>query len=192
MSRRDIWIQTYTGKKFYPYAPKKEDVCIEDIAHALSMICRFNGHCKEFYSVAQHSYYVSVLCGDQREHRVSYCQFLAAYGLMHDAAEAYLGDIPSPIKTSQDEIDESILFETIRTVFGLNSFHSVISNDVTRVDKQLLMAEKAALLPDEIDWPGWEHVKPARISIKPVSPPEAEKMFLDKFHWLQSLGNSVF
>ena len=49
------WIQTFTGRKFFPLAPDGAEVCIEDIAHALSMKCRFNGHCLRFYSVAEHS-----------------------------------------------------------------------------------------------------------------------------------------
>ena len=49
------WIQTFTGKRMYPLDPKPEDICIEDIAHALSNICRFTGHTKKFYSVGEHS-----------------------------------------------------------------------------------------------------------------------------------------
>ena len=53
------WIQTYSGKKFYPLDPRPEDIDIRDIAHALSLNCRFNGHCRCFYSVAEHSVGVS-------------------------------------------------------------------------------------------------------------------------------------
>src|SRR5271165_4859950 len=82
------WIQTYTGKKFFPMDPKPEDICIEDIAHSLSMICRFTGHSREFYSVAQHSVYVSELCSEQ----------WMLHGLLHDAEEAYTNDLARPIK----------------------------------------------------------------------------------------------
>lgn len=85
------WIQTFSGKKFFPLEPKIEDICIEDIAHSLANQCRFVGHCKEFYSVAQHS----VLMAD------IYFPFdpsLAIYALLHDASEAYLSDIPRPLK----------------------------------------------------------------------------------------------
>lgn len=79
------WIHTFTGKKFFPFNPKTEDIDIVDIAHALSNKCRFNGHTNRFYSVAQHSVIVSLIT-DSLE------------GLLHDAGEAYLPDVPSPIK----------------------------------------------------------------------------------------------
>lgn len=82
------WIQTYTGRQFFPFSPDPDQICIEDIAHALALTCRFGGHCRRFYSVAQHSVIVSELCpaGFELE------------GLLHDAAEAYVGDLPAPIK----------------------------------------------------------------------------------------------
>lgn len=87
------WIQTYTGRKFYPLDPRASDVCIEDIAHALSMKCRFSGHCLVFYSVAEHSlrcaHVVRDLGGDA---------LVQMHALLHDAAEAYLPDVASPIK----------------------------------------------------------------------------------------------
>ena len=82
------WIQTYTGKQFWPIDPRACEITIEDIAHALSLQCRFSGHCREFYSVAQHSCLVSSYCIDED----------AGWGLLHDAAEAYLVDLPRPIK----------------------------------------------------------------------------------------------
>lgn len=87
------WIETYTNKRFYPLEPDMELICIEDIAHALAHICRFNGHTKRFYSVGEHS--LSCL-GLARRMGLSYTDRLAA--LMHDASEAYLADIPRPIK----------------------------------------------------------------------------------------------
>lgn len=84
------WITTFTGKRFYQTSPHRDSVCIEDIAHALSMLCRFTGHCREFYSVAEHSIRVAYeLQSQQRIH-----------GLLHDAHEAYLGDTSGPLKKS--------------------------------------------------------------------------------------------
>src|SRR6266496_3875421 len=81
-----------SGKWFNVFNPKPEDVDIRDIAHALSNQCRFTGHTKEFYSVAQHSVLVSTFCAPED----------AAWGLLHDASEAYLSDIASPVKKHPD------------------------------------------------------------------------------------------
>jgi len=83
------WIQTFTGRKFYPLAPHEDDVDILDIAHALALKCRYSGHCREFFSVAQHSVMVSLM--------VPYSDS-ALWGLLHDAGEAYLPDVARPIK----------------------------------------------------------------------------------------------
>lgn len=89
------WIQTYTGRRVEPLALTPEMVCLEDIAHALALQTRYTGHCREFYSIAQHavlvSHLVEALGGD-----------LASqwWGLHHDDAEAYLGDWPRPVKGS--------------------------------------------------------------------------------------------
>lgn len=85
------WITTYTGQAFYPFNPNPDSVCIEDIAHALSNICRFNGHTKRHYSVAEHSIRVACLLKPRSPEE-------QLWGLLHDAAEAYLGDIVSPLK----------------------------------------------------------------------------------------------
>lgn len=82
------WIQTYTGRKFFPLDPVIESIDIADIAHALSMMCRYGGHCDRFYSVGEHSVLLS-RCVPQE---------LALWALLHDASEAYLVDVPSPLK----------------------------------------------------------------------------------------------
>ena len=86
--RKGDWFQTYSGRQFWPCDPKPEEIYLVDIAHALSNQCRFAGHCQRFYSVAQHSVIVSEQV--PFEH--------AVWGLLHDAAEAYLVDLPRPIK----------------------------------------------------------------------------------------------
>lgn len=87
------WFQTISGRKFYPFDPRREDVDLDDIIHALSMLCRFGGHSRCFYSVAQHSVLVSRLCPPS----------LALIGLFHDAHEAYIGDLIRPIKRTLRE-----------------------------------------------------------------------------------------
>jgi len=91
------WMETFTGRKVNPLELKEEDICIEDIAHSLSLICRYNGHCKVFYSVADHSIRVArMLEGSGWE--------LGA--LMHDSAEAYLGDVIRPLKYQSNDLIE--------------------------------------------------------------------------------------
>ena len=97
------YIITSTGRKVYELSPDdSEGVCtIEEIGDALSKLCRFRGHCREFYSVAQHSYLVSRLAMElARERGQSIAEQLKAGigGLLHDAHEAYLGDYAKPTK----------------------------------------------------------------------------------------------
>lgn len=81
-------VVTRTGELFDLADPQPEDIDIGDIAHALSQLCRYDGQTPHFYSVAQHSYHVSYLCEPQD----------ALWGLLHDAAEAYIGDIVMPLR----------------------------------------------------------------------------------------------
>jgi hypothetical protein len=82
-------ITTNSGLPFYPLHPRRQDVRVADIAHALSHLCRFTGHTEVFYSVAQHSVFVSRLVPEK----------FALWGLLHDASEAYIGDVSSPLKS---------------------------------------------------------------------------------------------
>src|SRR5262249_3879894 len=93
--RTGDWIATITGKRWFVTDPHPDDVDIEDIAHGLSMVCRFGGQCREFYSVAQHS----VLMANEMCRREAPPE-MALWGLLHDAPEAYLGDMVRPLKRS--------------------------------------------------------------------------------------------
>src|SRR5271166_4350924 len=86
-------IAPVTPKKFFPYDPRPEQICIEDIAHGLSMLCRFVGQCRFFFSVAEHSIAVARLLPAN----------LKLFGLLHDASEAYLADLPRPVKAGLPE-----------------------------------------------------------------------------------------
>lgn len=91
MKRTGDWMQTYSGRRFWPLDPRPEEVFIEDIAHSLSMQCRYAGHCLHFYSVAEHSVLLAWAMGNVDD---------ARWALLHDASEAYLVDIPRPLKRS--------------------------------------------------------------------------------------------
>lgn len=168
------WIQTFTGKKFYPFAPTASDICIEDIAHSLAMQCRFGGHSKQFYSVAQHSWLMSTHWFQDEE--------LQRYALLHDASEAYLGDIPRPLKYRPDfyfyRNAERVLQEMIYIKFGLNPIEPI---EIKRADHEVLceeaMSEKI-MSPLHPEWQ--ERCKPL-MGLHPQLPEKAEKMFLARF-----------
>jgi hypothetical protein len=86
------WIQTYSGRQFWPLDPRPEEVFIDDIAAHLSQLCRYNGACKPFLSVAQHSVYVSLVV-EKMAGRGN-----ALWGLLHDGSEAYCNDLTRPVK----------------------------------------------------------------------------------------------
>ena len=98
----DNWIMTYSGTPIAPLDPTPDDIKVVDIAHALAMTCRWAGHCHTFYSVAEHSVRVADLCvalGEKEGLSKAELKDLEMLGLMHDATEAYVGDIPRPIKS---------------------------------------------------------------------------------------------
>ena len=100
-------ITTYTGKHFDPTHPDEELICIEDIAHALSLLCRGNGHVRTFFSVGQHC----ILCAKEAEAR-GYSGRLILASLLHDASECYLSDVPRPFKktlTGYKEQEKNLL-----------------------------------------------------------------------------------
>jgi len=172
------WIQTFKGIKFYPFDPRPEEVDIEDIAHALSMLCRFTGHTKTFYSVAQHSIGVSFHCGDD-----------ALWGLMHDASEAYLADIARPVKKHAGfhfyrQVEDSVM-NAVCSKFGLNP---VQPKSVTEADELLLVSEARDFMSPLV--PGWQYIpengyKELPYRITSVSPEYAEKRFLTRFEELK-------
>lgn len=92
MSRGD-WLQTFTTRQVYPLDLRPGDVDIRDIAHALSLQCRFAGHTRGLYSVGQHSLHVAEYLRDRGEPAS-----VVLWGLLHDASEAYLSDVPRPLK----------------------------------------------------------------------------------------------
>lgn len=171
---------TYTGRQFWPLEPKAEDVTIEDIAHALSLLCRYNGHCRYFYSVAEHSYLVwSVVSqmapGDYR-HQLR--------ALLHDAAEAYLADVPRPVKPflRNYERAEKRLHRVIAQAFNLPSLEK--TDDIDYVDTRILVDETEALMPivsvERCKW----LVEPLGVAIRCWQPQIAKHMFLSTFYTL--------
>jgi hypothetical protein len=116
MNRRGDWCQTATGKAIYPLDLRPDEIDPLDIAHSLALQCRFNGHCKTFYSVADHSLRVLEQVRSMNEDPVA-----QRWALMHDAAEAYMTDIPRPVRRSIEgwKPIEAAIEEAISKRFGI-------------------------------------------------------------------------
>ena len=166
------WIQTYTGRAVYPFAPHPKDIDIEDIAHALAHQCRYAGHVRKFYSVAQHCVLIA-----RALKAASYDRRTIAAGLMHDATEAYLVDLPRPVKNMLPGYKDAEvrLAAVIAEKFGLPPVEPAV---VKEYDMRILRNEAEALLGDAVG--GWWHaIEPLPIpTVVPWEPPAAKKAFL--------------
>lgn len=171
-----VLVQTRSSGLVNVRGLRPEDISIEDIAHSLSMICRFIGHLDHFYSVAQHSVWVSKAVPDEA----------ALAGLLHDASEAFTGDIIKPIK---DDVAghaalEQIVHDAIAERFGV---------DFRRYEKFIRIADQSACATEARDLGGraWEWGD-ARFAmgptIEPLSPEMAKQLFLERFDVLTGGG----
>jgi hypothetical protein len=170
---RGAWIQTFTGRQFHYADPQPGDIHIEDIAHALSMLCRYAGHCRRFYSVAEHSVLVA---------RCFHAPELRMAGLLHDATEAYCVDIPRPLKQLLPEYQEyeNKLWKVIAAKFGVAD---PLPEAVHQIDTRMLMTERPQIFTTPIPWPKYDHVRPIKdVKVLGWSPYEAKAEFLELFH----------
>ncbi|PZU95607.1 MAG: phosphohydrolase [Chelatococcus sp.] len=174
-ARRGDWMQTYTGRMFWPLDPRSDEVEIVDIAHALSMQCRYAGHCRRFYSVAEHCVLMAEAVSP--EHRLQ--------ALMHDAAEAYLVDLPRPVKRQIElyKVYEQRVHVAICARFGLSP---EIPTAVHAADNRILRDElEQAMLPPPERWPA-QDVEPLGVTLQFWSPNVAEFRFMALFDRLIS------
>jgi len=169
------WMQTYSGKVIELMQPKQSDIVIVDIAHALGNICRFGGHSRTHFSVAQHS----VLVSQHVPEDLSLC------GLLHDAAEAYLGDVISPLKSMMPEHRqlEDLWLLTIGMKFGLGDSLMNVPRAVKLADLESLATEKRDVVGGDQLWDFLEGVTPWKEKIAPWSG-NAETEFLFRFQEL--------
>ena len=207
------WLQTFTGKKIDLINPTSKMVDIEDIAHSLSMICRFNGHCRDFYSVAEHSVLVESIgtpvllqfCLDPptlAHQRLSL--------LLHDAAEAYIGDITTPLKRGLDSVGCDVGFVVpegqvskiealelrwllaIGEAFGLGDWLARPPVIVRQADAKMFAIEVPQLFhPVQSSW--WENRERPRsgeVSIQCWPPAEARRQFINRFRELYEILQS--
>lgn len=167
------WMQTYTGKRFYPFDPQASSIDIVDIAHALAMTCRYGGHCKQFYSVAQHSVLVASKAPVEK----------ALRALMHDAPEAYTGDLVRPIKKHPEmgafTWVEQIVERAICAKFDLP--FPIMDAEIKRLDNRILIDERdQVVVPTDDDWQFSEH-EPLGVTIGIWAPEIARQRFLNAF-----------
>lgn len=174
--RRGDYIETFTGIAFYPLDPLPEEIDIRDIAHSLAMQCRFTGHTKSFYSVAQHSVNVATLLqedGYDKKHVLA--------GLLHDASEAYLTDIARPVKPyliNYHEIEAEVQAMIYRKygLEGVDPYH------VKKYDDICLHIEGRALMPNRT---GWAREETRDIDLSCYMPAVMERIFLATFEeWM--------
>lgn len=166
-------ILTFTGKYFNFLEPDTASIDIEAIAHGLSNICRFGGQAREFYSVAQHSVMVAECPCVPRSLRFE--------ALMHDAAEAFVGDMPSPLKRLLPEykVIERRVEHAIRKRFRLDDtdWHCV-----NQADLVMLATEQRDLMPwHDDEWAMLSGVTPLERTVVPLSPQMAKAAFLHAF-----------
>jgi len=174
------YLQTVSGRFVNPFDPDPEQIDIADITRALANTCRFGGHCRSFYSVAQHSVIVSELVeqrgGDPED-------VFAA--LMHDAAEAYLGDMPHPVKHRSElgkafKAAETHLEEAIRKRFNIKPDVP----EIKRADRALLATERRAFSTEDWHWPELEGVEALDLQLTAWSPDEAAAKFKARYEQL--------
>lgn len=174
----DSWIYTHKGIKFWPLDPIPEEVDIEDIAHALSMKCRYGGHASKFYSVAQHSVHVSEIVAPEH----------AMWGLLHDASEAYLPDVPRPVKPHIPGFRdmEANVMKAVAEKFGLTGEEPA---EVKAADHGILYDEMVVLMPAaNLVHPSHSARKPLLKKLVPWDHMTAKRNFLNRF---KKLGGEV-
>jgi 5'-deoxynucleotidase YfbR-like HD superfamily hydrolase len=173
-------IHTVSGRWIDPLAPDPASIEIEDIAQALANQCRFGGHCRAFYSVAQHSALIADVC---EERGGSAAEALTA--LMHDASEAYLVDLPHPLKHRSPlgapyKLAEARLEEAIQARFDL----APPGPGLKQIDRAMLATERAAIASGGDPWPELDGFEPLDLEIDPWDPARARREFLERFERL--------
>jgi hypothetical protein len=179
--RRGTWMQTFTGRKFYPLDPRADEITIEDVAHGLAMTCRYGGHTRRFYSVAEHAVLVSLHVPEQ----------FALHGLLHDSAEAYIGDMIRPLKHQPEMREfreaEGAIEVAVAQAFGLE-WSQVAHAAVKEIDDRILVDEIGALMADPpAYWERHSAVAAVGVEIAGWEPAIAEGRFLDRYLELTGL-----
>lgn len=172
-------ILTRTGIYFDFVNPTPEMVNLYDVAWALSNTCRFSGHTRCFYSVAEHSVYVSQLVPPK----------FALQALLHDAAEAYVGDVPSPLKIMLPDYKE-VEKRVEKVVFQHFGLPEKLDPCVKLADMVMLKTEQKQLMENQDEWASCKNVEESDIVIKGMTQSEAMLFFMYRYSVLSSIDNS--
>ena len=179
---RAAWMQTFTGRAFRPWHAGPDDIDPRDIARSLSMQCRYNGHVSRFYSVAEHAVLMTQWFYEQGDRES------ALWALLHDAAEAYIGDMVRPLKITDEmqayrELDDT-LTGLIAFRFGANGLS--MPDAVRAADNRILLDERAVLLgaPAQPWHQDTDGTQPLGVTIAGFDPYTAEDRWLG---WLEEL-----
>lgn len=175
----DQWIGLLSGAQFNYNKPEESDVTLDDLASALSNICRFSGHLPTFYSVAQHLVNTS---------RIVSVEF-AFDALMHDTAEAFTNDLPTPLKWTLPIFKE--LETKIETAMSKKfSFNYPYPKEVKQADTEMLILEKLYVKLDDRVWPMYEGIEVDhlidKVDLKGWQPQRAKREFLERYHELKN------
>ena len=154
--KKNSWLQTATGRRVSVLDPQPEEIFIEDIYPAISKQCRFNGHCDIFYSVAQHCVLGSELAEEW------YSKDIAKEFLLHDATEAYMGDLIRPVKVMIPEFGtvEARFWRAISNKFNLSYEHT---KECQYLDNVMVTWEKRDMLPNSETWPNLPDITPMKL-----------------------------
>jgi hypothetical protein len=174
-SRVGYWMMTAGVRRYWPHDPRPEEIYIDDVAHHLSMECRFTGACKRFYSVAEHCVLVSKLIADA----------FAFEGLMHDAHEAYTRDMASPTKQSLPDY-KAMEAKNWRAMARRFQMAEELPHQVHEADMLAYQIERQQLMPAApVEWGLGEWTNLPNVGRLGLPPEEAEALFLSRFEELQ-------
>jgi hypothetical protein len=177
---RGDWMQTHSGRRFYPLDPRPEEIDAEDIAHALSLLCRYGGHVDRFYSVAEHCVLMSEAVAPEH----------ALAALLHDATEAYVCDVPRPLKrvlTGYRDIEDRVWY-AIAVHFSIDL---VLPSEVHEADNRILINERTALMRRSERWGVDDTHLPLPVEVTGWAPADAEDRYLTRLEELTGVQQAV-
>lgn len=181
----DQWIGLLSGAQFNYNRPEESDVTLDDLASALSNICRFSGHLPCFYSVAQHLVNTLKIVDPE----------FAFDALMHDTAEAFTNDLPTPLKWALPIFKElEIKIEgAMAEKFGFNYPYPP---QVKQADTEMLILEKLYVKKDDRVWPQYEGIVVDhlidKVDLKAWQPQRAKREFLERYEELLNARRNAF